>query len=400
MAEFLATPVGSRNRDSDTHDGRGPAAGGFSDPGENETEVAATPTRAQLDLRAPQSSSIPARHAESVSTSATRPEFAMAASMASRPDRPEGALRLPINTDTLAQAPESLITAPGTPAKAITNEASYATDARSLVTDLTARATSPENFAAAEKAQRRESIFLKSDESKHFLNTDVKEFESLNAALGTGVANSPLTMPASANHVRTAHSALEGAVTVSSVQEGAAQTLSSFAAAPEATAQPQAVATPQRAVEAVLKAVEHSQHAERPLVNLQFSVGGAELAVRVEVRADEIRATFRTDSSELRAALSQEWQHANNSHSNSDRSTRTVTPVFTDASGFAAFSGDSSSRQRGSRTRQSEEAFAVSAARGRSFADAGSDSSTSAANPAATPRISARTTSRHLSTLA
>ena len=108
--------------------------------------------------------------------------------------------------------------------------------------------------------------------------------------------------------------------------------------------------TAHSAVEAVLTAAERFSAGDRHAVNLQFSVGGADLTVRVEMRADEVRTMFRTDSPELRAALAQEWQTVN---TGADRALRLTPPVFasTDHANLAAFSGDSAPHQRESGAR-------------------------------------------------
>lgn len=62
------------------------------------------------------------------------------------------------------------------------------------------------------------------------------------------------------------------------------------------------------AVEVARAAALLTSAGEGRTVDLQFSVAGAELAIRVEWRDGEIRTTFRTDSVDLRAALGREWQ--------------------------------------------------------------------------------------------
>ncbi|MBI5766919.1 MAG: hypothetical protein HZA93_03940 [Verrucomicrobia bacterium] len=138
-----------------------------------------------------------------------------------------------------------------------------------------------------------------------------------------------------------------------------------------ATAPAPMPATAHRAVEAVLTAVERFGAAERHAVNLQFSVGGADLAVRVELRADEVRATFRTDSPELRAALAHEWQAV--AGDAGDRPFRLAPAVITsnqtDGAALSAFVGDGSPRQRdGQARRTANEVFASIASRSRGFA--------------------------------
>lgn len=100
----------------------------------------------------------------------------------------------------------------------------------------------------------------------------------------------------------------------------------------------------QHSVNAVLEAVERFAAGGTQGVNLQFTVAGAQLAIRVELRGGEVHATFRTDSSELRLALAQEWQTA--SGSESGRPLRAIDPVFAPAkSGGLGATSDESSPQ-------------------------------------------------------
>lgn len=104
------------------------------------------------------------------------------------------------------------------------------------------------------------------------------------------------------------------------------------------------------AVAAVTRALERAETAPRTAVNLQFSIGDSDLVVRIEHRADEVRATFRTDSAELRTALAQEWQSA--ATGGADMALRRIEPVFTStasAGGPGGSADDSAawSQQRG-----------------------------------------------------
>jgi hypothetical protein len=168
---------------------------------------------------------------------------------------------------------------------------------------------------------------------------------------------------------------------------------------------PETTAAAQRAVDAVLTAVDRFSSGERHSVNLNFSVGGSDLNVRVELRADEVHATFRTDSPELRNALAHEWQAANGAAESGERTLRLVTPVFTgnsassssSSSHLSSFSGgDGSSRQRESGARQSDgESPSVAGVRSRA-----SSSLTAAADstPASSVVHSASSTSHRLHT--
>lgn len=101
------------------------------------------------------------------------------------------------------------------------------------------------------------------------------------------------------------------------------------------------------AVEAALAAAGRFSGGDRQAVNLHFSVGGSELAVRVEMRAGEVRATFQTDSSELRDALAVQWQVM--TADPASRSFRLAPPVITgnvpDGSASSAFADGGAAHQ-------------------------------------------------------
>jgi hypothetical protein len=153
-----------------------------------------------------------------------------------------------------------------------------------------------------------------------------------------------------------------------------------------------------RAVEAVMTVVERYSAGDRHSLSMQFSVGDADLSVRVEMRGDEVRTTFRTDSPDLRNALAHEWQAA--TPDLTDRSVRIAAPVFSanSASNFSSFSGDSAPQQRDARARrgEAEELFSSVSARSRAAAF-GSSVDEPVAPPA---RAAASSTALHLSTLA
>lgn len=129
--------------------------------------------------------------------------------------------------------------------------------------------------------------------------------------------------------------------------------------------------TAHEAVEVVLHAVEHVASREQKSVQLKFAVAGEELAVRVEMRADEVRTTFRTDSAELRAALEHEWQQVAGTATAPDRSIRVSPAVFAAAGQSAnAFAGDTSSRDRRAGTPRDEFELPVAGLRGRTVAAA------------------------------
>jgi hypothetical protein len=133
--------------------------------------------------------------------------------------------------------------------------------------------------------------------------------------------------------------------------------------------------TAHEAVEVVLHAVEHVASREQKSVQLKFAVAGEELAVRVELRADEVRTTFRTDSAELRATLEYEWQQMSGASTATDRAVR-VSPAVFSAAGQStpdAFNGDTSSRDRRAGTPRDEFELPVAGTRGRTVATAAHD---------------------------
>jgi hypothetical protein len=231
---------------------------------------------------------------------------------------------------------------------------------------------------------------------KTFLSASEERVAERDSEVGTSVAKSEAMTATFSNRPA---SAVLPHVPVSSIamvaSDRPADSTSSSTLAPEATG------TAQRAVEAVLTAADRVGSGEHQTVNLQFSVGGNDLNVRVELRADQVHATFRTDSPELRNALAHEWQ-AVNASADSDRSLRLASPSFTsvsgspDSSNLSSFSGgEGFSRQRDSDARRAgEDPFQVVAARARSSAPVASESAT--VSTAGAARLASSTTSRRL----
>jgi hypothetical protein len=175
--------------------------------------------------------------------------------------------------------------------------------------------------------------------AKSFVIAEGKYVTPKAGEIGTDVADPTVTMASGSTFARSTSAASTEAVM--------AATRSETPAAP-VPANLQLTNTAQRAVEAVLNVTDRFASRDHHSVNLQFSVGGADLNVRVELRADEVRTTFRTDSPELRAALSHEWQAVATPSTGADRSLRLASPVFTssDASSLGNSAGDAASRQR------------------------------------------------------
>jgi hypothetical protein len=219
-----------------------------------------------------------------------------------------------------------------------------------------------EKFADGSPNFREEKNNESTAPEKTFLSAAAKRVVTRETTLGTAVAKSETAMStATFSNRPPSPVALERApVAAPPVLETAPATRT------EAPIPAEATATAHRAVEAVMTAVERFSSGDRHAVNMQFSVGGADLTVRVELRADQVHATFRTDSPELRAALATEWSAA--TPNVGDRSLRLAPPVFAagqDAN-LGAFSSDTSPRERDGRARRTAEEFpAVSGARSR-----------------------------------
>ena len=207
---------------------------------------------------------------------------------------------------------------------------------------------------------------------KTSLNVSKDRLKSNAVDVGTDIAIEDLSMSAATLSNRPAPNAvLALAPVVSSAGASDFSTPASFA--------PEIASNAQQAVEAVLTAAERVTSRDQQAVDLHFLVGGADLRVRVELRANQVHATFHSDSAELNSALAREWQGSvpthgwqdaalvqpwalGNSADSGDRSLRLAPPVFTtsaqrpDESSLAGFSGgDGSSQQRGAGARRGQE---------------------------------------------
>jgi hypothetical protein len=227
---------------------------------------------------------------------------------------------------------------------------------------------------------------------RNFLNADKEDVTGSDDGLGIDVAKPSVTMaavPLSHRQSAAAESATFSTAGVSQADGSARDPVNSLN---------DTASVAHRAVEAVMSAAERIT-GDRTAVNLQFSVAGNDLAVRVELRGGAVHTTFRTDSPELRAALAHEWSAAGSTVT--DTSVRMSPPVFasSNAGNSTSFSGDGAQQQqqqsqRESAARPSAELFALNQARsGRA------DPSSGNAEPAATSRA-VISTALHLQTFA
>lgn len=210
-------------------------------------------------------------------------------------------------------------------------------------------------------------------DSKSILSAERKTVTNGGGAIGTPTAKTPAVMPSGSTYTRSTEADTSSSAAVAQVIETKGNTDAGTLASHLAP-----TSTTHRAVEAALNAAERVSAREQHSVSLQFNVGGNDLNVRVQMKDGEVQATFRTDSAELRAALSNEWREV---AGQSNRASRMADPVFAGSTDAGSnFSGDTT-RQRqqdsssGSATYQSS---FVSTTRGPSSADGAVAVSTSA----------------------
>jgi hypothetical protein len=206
-----------------------------------------------------------------------------------------------------------------------------------------------ENFAGSSVRISEKSISVDKSAQKKSLVIDEESDVKRSTAVGINAAKSGIPMSVSA----------PSSSATSPVNEAP-----SFSVAPlsfEGLTKDSAATTPEldhtarRAVESAMAAVEHFTNSDQKSVNLQFTVSGVDLAVRVELRGENVHTTFRTDSPELRNALANEWQAVNNGPTG-DGTHRFADPVFMTPSGTASTGSDfgAASQQRQSGSRQNQ----------------------------------------------
>jgi hypothetical protein len=277
-------------------------------------------------------------------------------------------------TEPALNSPSSENVAPGAQAK------SQLPDAQAL-SGLDTANPSSEKFAVEEPSARSFAEMRKSSLFKSGLGVSDKEVTAQAPRIGIGVATEVSTMP-SGSTLDHSVSHVAPAATVAASETRSDSPLPQMVALPS---------TAHRAVEAVLSATERFAARDQHSVNLQFSVGGSDLNVRVELRGNEVHTTFRTDSADLRNALASEWRAVAQS-SNEDRPVRLATPVFTASSNAGNFSSDDSRRQSAA-DREQQPSWT-------SFLGRQEEPTTQASMPTASASRTVALNSRHLHTLA
>jgi len=246
--------------------------------------------------------------------------------------------------ETVEAATEIAVTAPGQ------EPAGTATASRSAKVSRRPERMAAERgakFAEMNKNFMPAAVSKETASDKKILNTDKEIVTKDDSGLGIGIAMTEAAMTKSSS--TTPQSASLPAQAVVSVSVG--QTAPTAA---QSTAPADPVSQAQHAVAAVLNAAERTGHGSQSTVHLKFSLGDADLSVRVQLRAGEIHATFRTDSAELRSALAAEWQAVS---SDTSRTLRLADAVFTPGSSGNApgHAGDDAAAQRDPSGRRAQE---------------------------------------------
>lgn len=186
-----------------------------------------------------------------------------------------------------------------------------------------------EIFAGSEMPGVELQIPRSDTRSEKLLNIVREGFKTASREVGTTVAKSVPVMtsivdsnPAAPVEPRS----WDHGPGLTSVGTSAMPVLTNQANADRAPTPAETLASAHRAVDAVLATAERFTPSTQSVANLKLSVGDSELLIRVEIRAGEVHATFRTDSPELRAALSHEWRAA--SLPSVDQTLRLAAPVF------------------------------------------------------------------------
>jgi hypothetical protein len=247
---------------------------------------------------------------------------------------------------------ESLTAEPTLDTELKTREAALETPENEVVGGLmrdhfTTPAALTEKIAAQFSRNDPRTSFVEKSTQRVSVSPLQQGVEASQGSIGINVAKPENLMPATASIPTPASVAIENAsldiaplsfdALVKQENEGSAGQL----------------AVARRAVESVLNVADQLATSEQRSVRLQFTVGGEELAVRVEFRGDKIHTTFRTDSSELRSALAHEWQSVS-AVQNGVRTQRLADPVFaSNSSGngqsFSSDSGSAHHRDSGQR---------------------------------------------------
>lgn len=156
-------------------------------------------------------------------------------------------------------------------------------------------------FAVVEADSKLPENSARNTRNKTFLDADKESVVDIDKSIGTAIAKLEASMVSRFTSSSQTHPGSDYTGDRVSAPSAAGETR------PDISSAESVVSTAGEAVEAVLQAADRITSREQRSVNLNFSVGDAQLAVRVELHGEEVRTSFRTDSPELRAALAEEW---------------------------------------------------------------------------------------------
>ena len=197
-----------------------------------------------------------------------------------------------------------------------------------VVTSVSDRQTGAvEKFAAGARAISAAVSGAILVEKKDFLSTGRATVSAADPVVGIAVAEVRTDMSATPSNRSKTVTLVESLANVMvTLDQAPAQT-----PAPAVPVMPAAVRETMAAVVSAVEALERRTDAVQKAVDLQFHVGTERLALRVELRDGTVHTTFRTESSELRTALTHEWQAV--MQPVAGRELRLADPVFSAASG-------------------------------------------------------------------
>jgi len=202
-----------------------------------------------------------------------------------------------------------------------------------------------EKFAANEVPAGSGAHSSEVSSKKNFVVTEEQEVNGGNQRDGIGIAKPSANMPTSSTGSRQIGATPEVTPAVAPSVETLGGTSAAQAPVPASSAPITPTLAPVlalRAVETVLNVVDAQQvgTGQGGAVKLDFNFGGEALAVHVQMRGGEVHTEFRTNSSELRSALSSQW---NVSAGQRDaEGVRLVEPVFSSGQGGSSTANGSS----------------------------------------------------------
>jgi hypothetical protein len=272
-----------------------------------------------------------------------------------------------------SMAPATLAADPTATASASPGTASDATVVKAARQVGAAAIGGAEKFAGPVPNTGSTSATVSKSQDKKILTSDSKTVTESSEPVGIGVAKVAPVMPTAAPTERTP----SAMVVPIPVLAGSSSSNQTAAATPGPVSQ-QGLA--QNAVDAAITAAESLSTGNQQAVNMQFSVGNADLSLRVELKNGEIHTTFRTDSADLRLDLQHEWQSAN--PGSGSGSVKLAEPIFTSSGNAASSAAGENAQQRGGQARQDTSS---SASASTNFGSRATTSAAEAESPARVP---------------